>query len=191
MELTTAHLYSSKDNVEHDLITQAKLGDRLAFGELVRRHRNGVINIVYRMCGDSNTSEDAAQETFIRAWRYIDKYQPKTNFRNWLYKIAMNSAYNLLRTEKQTVDIDNYMLADTTKGPEQSLEEQERSQFVQQAVLSLPQASRSVLVLREYEGLSYRDIAGTLDIPVGTVMSRLNYARQVLRKALTVILEVG
>ena len=174
-----------------DLITQAKLGDRWAFGELVRRHRDGVTNLVYRMCGDAHLSEDAAQEAFIRAWRYLDKYQPKSNFRNWIYKIAMNSAYNLLRSEKQTIDIDNTVLAEKRKGPEQSMVDQERSHRIQHAILSLPEASRSVLVLREYEDMSYRDIAETLDIPIGTVMSRLNYARQLLRASLADLLEVG
>ncbi len=191
MELATARLGSPQDNVEPDLIARAIRGDRWAFGELVRRHRQGVINIVYRMCGDANTAEDAAQEAFLRAWQHLDKYQPKASFRNWLYKIATNSAYNLLRTEKPTVDVDSHMPMDKTSGPEQSVEKEERAQLVQRAVLSLSQACRSVLILREYEGMSYREIAETLDIPVGTVMSRLNYARQALRKSLQAILEVG
>jgi RNA polymerase sigma-70 factor (ECF subfamily) len=190
MGLASSHIDTPQDNYEHDLIIRAKQGDRWAFGELVKRHRQGVINVVYRMCGDANIAEDAAQECFIRAWLNLNKYQPKGSIRNWLYKIAMNAAFNLLRKEKNLLDVDAINVVDTHRNPEQSLMTNELSKHVQQAVLSLPQASRSVLVLREYEGLSYRDIANTLDIPVGTVMSRLNYARQVLRQSLAVLLEV-
>ena len=191
MGLAPAHLGSQGQYIESDLISQAQQGDRWAFGELVRQHRQGVINIVYRMCGDMNIAEDAAQETFVRAWQHLSKYKPKAAFRNWLFKIALNTARNLLRSEKPTVDMDDYMLVDLNPGPEKTIEQAERAQIVQHAVLSLPQASRSVLVLREYEGLSYRDIADTLDIPVGTVMSRLSYARQLLRKSLVGLLEVA
>ena len=190
MGLAPTLLCSNKDDVESDLITRAQVGDRWAFGKLVRHHRQGVINIVYRMCGDANIAEDAAQETFVRAWQHLGKYRPRAAFRNWLYKIAINTARNILRSEKLTLDVDDYMVVDVNPGPEQSIEQKERARAVQDAVLALPQASRSVLVLREYEGLSYRDIADTLDIPVGTVMSRLSYARQHLRKSLAGLLEV-
>ncbi len=191
MGLAPVHLNSHGQNVESDLISQARRGDRWAFGELVRQHRQGVINIVYRMCGDANIAEDAAQETFVRAWQHLNKYKPTSPFRNWLYRIAINSARNILRSEKLTLDVDDFMIIDKDPNPEQSVEQSERAQIIQQAVLALPQASRSVLVLREYEGLSYRDIADTLDIPVGTVMSRLSYARQHLRKSLVGLWEVA
>jgi RNA polymerase sigma-70 factor (ECF subfamily) len=178
-------------NDESHLITQAQAGNRRAFTELVRLHRQGVINIVYRMCGDVNIAEDAAQETFVRAWKHLDKYQPKAAFRNWLYKIALNNAHNLLRRERNTVDVDDYLAIDKRPGPEQLVERSERSLIIQRAVMALPEASRSVLILREYEDLSYRDIADTLEIPVGTVMSRLSYARQLLRKSLAGLLEVA
>jgi RNA polymerase sigma-70 factor (ECF subfamily) len=186
---TNIDLLYAKD--ESHLITQAQAGNRQAFGELVQLHRQGVINIVYRMCGDANIAEDAAQETFIRAWEHLDKYQPKAAFRNWLYKIALNNARNILRREKNTVDVEDYLTIDKKLGPEQIVEKSERSFIIQRAVMALPEASRSVLILREYEDLSYRDIADTLDIPVGTVMSRLSYARQLLRKSLAGLLEVA
>ena len=191
MGLASAHLESQGHIIESDLITRAQQGDRWAFGELVKQHRQGVINVVYRMCGDFNTAEDAAQEAFVRAWQHLDKYKPRAAFRSWLYKIALNTAHNIMRSEKQMVNVDDLVTKDTNPGPEKSIEQAERTRIVQHAVLSLPQASRSVLVLREYESLSYREIADTLDIPIGTVMSRLSYARQLLRKSLAGLLEVA
>jgi RNA polymerase sigma-70 factor (ECF subfamily) len=180
----------SAETNELELIAKAQQGDRQAFGELVRCHRKGVVNVVYRMCGDVHMAEDAAQEAFIRAWRGLSRYRPRSPFRNWLYRIATNVALDALRRERETVDIDGLLLAASEPGPEAAVEGEERGERVQRAVLALPPASRAVVVLREYEGLSYQEIAQTLDIPVGTVMSRLNYARNRLREALAPYLEV-
>jgi len=171
---------------EAQLITQAQNGDRNAFSELVRIHSKGVLNVVYRMCGDMLITEDAAQETFIRAWQNISSYRPQTPLRNWLYRIAFNAGMDMLRKEKRILpdDIDDMNLTDGQPGIESMVSQQERTTLVQKAILSLPDASRAVLVLREYEGLSYQEISSTLDIPVGTVMSRLNYARNLLKTKL-------
>ncbi len=176
---------SELDSIELDLIRQAQQGDRQAFGSLVLRHREGVINVVYRMCGDSYLAEDAAQEAFIRAWNNLPKYQPRSPFRNWVYRIAVNVALDVLRREKETVDVDDLPLASPGAGPEAVMTAKERAERVQEAVLALPTASRTVLILREYEGLSYREIAESLDVPMGTVMSRLNYARKLLATTLS------
>ena len=175
---------------ELDYIAAAQEGDRQAFGKLVELHRQGVINVVYRMCGDSQLAEEAAQEAFIRAWQNVRRYNSRFAFRNWVYRIALNVAIDDLRRTKETVDIEAGPLAAGTEGPEASLERKERSEQVRQAVLDLPPASRAVLVLREYEGLTYQEIADALDIPIGTVMSRLNYARSQIRKVLGRYLEV-
>jgi RNA polymerase sigma-70 factor (ECF subfamily) len=148
------------------------------------------VNIVYRMCGDAQLAEDAAQDAFIRTWQHLPSYRPRSPFRNWVYRIATNAALDALRRERETIDVDEIALATPDDGPERAMEGKERGERVRQAVLELPQASRAVLVLREYEGLSYREIAETLDIPIGTVMSRLNYARNRLRKLLAPYLEV-
>ena len=174
---------------ECDLIGRAQAGDRWAFGELVRLHREGVVNVVYRMCGDGHLAEDAAQEAFIRAWKHLPKYRPYAPFRNWLYRIATNVARDVLRRERETVDVEQLPLATSRAGPETSLVRAQRGERVRAAVLALPEASREALVLREYEGLSYREIADTLDIPIGTVMSRLNYARKRLGEMLAPYLE--
>lgn len=182
-------LTATMEETEIDLIVRAQQGDRQAFGELVRIHREGVVNVVYRLCGDANVAEDAAQEAFIRAWQHLPGYQPRSPFRNWLYRIATNAALDSLRTEKATVDVDELSLASSVEGPEASLEHTERAENVRRAVLALPPASRTVLVLREYEGLTYQEIADTLDIPMGTVMSRLSYARKLMLESLVSYME--
>ena len=175
---------------EQTLVAQAQHGNRAAFSELVRYHREGVINVVYRMCGDVHLAEDAAQEAFIRAWQHLPSYQHRSPFRNWLYRIATNLALDMLRRERDMVDVDEVQLRTHTKGPEDSMDQSERAVMVRTAVLALPSASRAVLVLREYEGLSYKEIANTLGIPIGTVMSRLNYARGCLAKSLASLVDV-
>jgi RNA polymerase sigma-70 factor (ECF subfamily) len=174
---------------ENTLIERAKQGDRNAFGELIIQHRAGVINIVYRLCGDAELAEDAAQEAFIKAWLKLNQYKPSSHFRNWMYRIATNTVLDILRRQRKTVEIEPLPIASPLSGPETTLENQERTTYIQNAVLALSPASRVVLVLREYERLSYQEIANTLDIPLGTVMSRLNYARSQLRQSLATYLE--
>ena len=174
---------------EAELVSQAQRGDRSAFGDLVRHHREGVINVVYRMCGDPQLAEDAAQEAFIRAWQKLPGYKPRSPFRNWLFRIATNVALDTLRRERETVELEAVQLQTPNASPESSYDHTEQAELVRAAVLALPPASRAVLVLREYEGLSYRQIAETLGIPIGTVMSRLNYARTQLAATLAPLVE--
>jgi RNA polymerase sigma-70 factor (ECF subfamily) len=144
------------------------------------------------MCGDMQVAEDSAQETFVQAWLRLQSYRPQASFRNWLYRIAVNTAIDMLRKEKRILpgEIENLNLTDASPSPETLVANSERTEMVQDAVLALPDASRAVLVLREFEGFSYQEIADSLDIPVGTVMSRLNYARKLLREKLEVQLFV-
>lgn len=180
---------AASEHTERDLIAHAQQGDKRAFGELVLRHRQGVINVVYRMCGDANLAEDVAQDAFVRAWQHLHNYQPQSPFRNWVYRIAANAALDALRRDKETANVDDLRLAAPEDGPEAAAENKERAEAVQKAVLALPPASRAALVLREYEGLRYQEIADVLGIPIGTVMSRLNYARSQMLEALAPYLE--
>jgi RNA polymerase sigma-70 factor, ECF subfamily len=173
-------------DTQERLIELARAGDREAFGRLVSLHYDGVIQVVYRMCSDVQIAEDAAQEAFIRAWQKLSSFQEQASFRNWIYRIALNAAYDLLR-RKAAADLDDEetgMLEDSTPGPEASLLTKEQAERVKAAIQALPEASRAVIVLREYGGLSYQEISEVLEIPIGTVMSRLNYARDTLRKTL-------
>ena len=175
----------------YNLIEAAKQGDREAFNQIVLSHYQGVVNVVYRMSGRMSLAEDIAQETFIKVWQKLHTYKPTGSFRSWVYRIATNAALDAIRKERDTTEIDDLPLASKEPGVEQSMVTQEQAEMVREAVLSLPAASRSVLILREYEGLSYQEISDTLDIPLGTVMSRLNYARSALKKTLTAELEAA
>lgn len=171
--------------IETALTERAQQGDREAFAELVRSHYEGVVRVVYRLCGDAALAEDAAQETFIKAWLNLSSFRAGTSLRSWLYRIGVNSALDALRRERAKPDeMEAARLADSADGPETRLLQKERGAAVQRAILSLTEANRAILVLREFGGLSYAEIAATLDIPTGTVMSRLNYARTRLREIL-------
>lgn len=178
------------DSTELDLIISARHGDKRAFGELVSRYQSKVRNIVYRICGDPDFAQDVAQETFIRGWQKLRQYDTQRPFRNWLFRIATNIAIDRLRQEKPVENIDLFSLKSQFSNPEESLEIKQKVEMVRLAVLNLPPASRTVLVLREYEDLTYQEISETLQIPVGTVMSRLNFARNHLRQSLKETMEV-
>jgi RNA polymerase sigma-70 factor (ECF subfamily) len=140
--------------------------------------------VVYRLSGEMPLAEDVAQETFIRVWTKLHTYRPVGSFRSWTYRIATNAALDVLRKRKEEVDIDEIPLSAPGTGVEHNLIRRQQAEIVRQAVLDLPPASRTVLVLREYEGLSYQEIADSLEIPLGTVMSRLAYARGKLKQEL-------
>ena len=171
---------------ETALIQKAQTGDRNAFGELVIHYYPGVVQVVFRLCGDAGLAQDMAQEAFLRSWINLPSFRPQSSLRNWLYRIAVNATLDVLRRrpEEQFEDEVIQMSPDQAMGPESALIEKERVALLQQAMRSLPEAARSVLVLREYGGLSYQEIAGVLDVPIGTVMSRLNYARNRMRELL-------
>lgn len=180
--------HSQTAYAETSLVEQAQRGDRNAFGELVRIHYPGVVQVVYRLSSDAGLAEDIAQETFLRAWINLHSFHPSSSLRNWLFRIAVNAALDVLRRrpEEALEDEAAQMLPDQAEDPETALIEKERMTLLQKAMQALPEAARSVLILREYGGLSYHEIASVLDVPLGTVMSRLNYARNRLRELLKV-----
>lgn len=173
---------------EAEIVIKAQGGDRNAFNELVRIHAQGVLNVIFRMCGNMQLAEDAAQEAFIRAWLHLGSFRVdrEASLRNWLYRIALNTATDMLRKEKRILpgQLEDFYLPDPRLSPEGVYLQSEQTALVQAAISSLPDASRAVLVLKEYGELSYREIAEALDIPIGTVMSRLNYARRLLKEKL-------
>ena len=174
---------------DRDLIAYAQQGDRQAFTELVCRHQGSIVSLTYRMCGDLRLAEDAAQEAFVRVWQNLNSYKPKYAIRSWLYRIAANAALDSLRRDRPTAELDSLSVADLGTSPEQSVEENQRVGHVRRAIAQLSEPLRVVLILREYQELTYQEIADVLDIPVGTVMSRLNSARVQLRHELLVLLE--
>lgn len=174
---------------ERDLIARAQSGDRQAFGELVCRHQASLVRMIYHFCGDARLAEDAAQEAFVRAWQNLNHYKPGHAFKSWLYRIGANAALDSLRRERPQANLEELSLPDPQAAPEQIVEAGQRARLVRQAIGRLSPALRMVLVLREYQEFSYQEIADVLEIPTGTVMSRLNNARSQLRQELLVLLE--
>ncbi len=174
---------------ETAVIERAKSGDSAAFEQIILDYRSRLTDLIFHLYGDENLAEDAAQTAFIKAWRHLPEFQTGRSFRSWLFKIAINAAIDHLRREKPRVEIDAILDLSLDEHIEDRIEDGERWKVIRQAVAELPDSSRSVLILKEFQGLRYREIADVLDIPLGTVMSRLNYARKVLAGKLMAYLE--
>jgi RNA polymerase sigma-70 factor (ECF subfamily) len=177
------------EQTDNELIAQSLEGDASAFGALVLRYRRMVIGVAYRVCGDAALAEDVAQDTFIRVWDRLSTFRPQGNFRAWICRIASNRTIDALRRKKPTTDVEKAVLEAPGDQPETVALQSERAAAVRAAVMALPMHTRMAVVLREYEGLSYKEIADGLDIPIGTVKSRLNDARRRLKVALAPYME--
>ena len=172
-------------------VVQAFLdGDQRAFGELVRRYDNRLVNFVYRTVGDRERAQDLVQETFVRVYRHLERFDQSKKFSTWIYTIASNLAKNELRnrsrnplvlfqTIKQNWDADHRPLEweDTQYKPDDLYRKRFLKEKVDEAVAQLPEHHRIVFVLRELEGKSYEEIAEITSTNLGTVKSRLNRAR--------------
>jgi RNA polymerase sigma-70 factor, ECF subfamily len=165
-------------------------GDRRAFGELVERYQNRLLNFVYRTTGDRERAEDLVQETFIRVYRHLHRFDQSKKFSTWIYTIASNLAKNELRNRSrnplvlfQTLmknrDADAQPLEweDNTYRPDDLYRKRHLKGLVDAAVEELPEHHRKVFVLREMEGKTYEEIAEITSTNLGTVKSRLNRAR--------------
>ena len=174
----------NRQNEEHTLIAQAQAGSKTAYEQLVLRYQRLVVSVAYHHGLDLATAEDVAQETFIKAWLALARFKPSGGgLRAWLCRIAINIATDVHRREQPTDELTEE-ISNGENNPAHQLEANDQIQIVRRALAQLPPASRAALTLREYEGLSYTEIAEALDIPIGTVMSRLSYARNRLRELL-------
>ena len=178
---------------DSDLVAWSKAGDLEAFGELVRRYQKPVFRIVLRMVRSPDDADDLTQDTFVRAHRGLKTFKDEYDFHPWLYRIAVNQAINFLNKRKRqaAADLDEVPEGDIRAGPEpesplQSASRQELLTRLELALDKLPEEQRTVFLLRVQEGLSYEEIAETMETPKGTVMSRLARARMALRKHLGV-----
>ena len=172
-----------------ELIRRAKSGDTFAFDELMTRYAESIYRLVYRMTRNHADAEDLSQETFIRAYRSIGGFDEQYRFYTWLHRIAVNLCINQFKkagrfrlvplpgSEAGTEAAD---IADPREGEERSSLRRD----LDRALAKLPPDQRMVFVLRVQEELSYNEISGQLGIPVGTVMSRLNRARNRLKELL-------
>ena len=169
---------------------EARKGDQDAFTRLVERHQKMVYNLALGKTGSHHDAEEVTQTAFFKAWQGLPSFQGKAAFSSWLYRLTVNAAIDLLRQRKKHQgalsldDPDLPVVPDRGPSPEELSEEHERRQLLWQAIESLPEPHRIPLLLREIEGLSYREIAQALDLEEGTVKSRLARARLLLRKLL-------
>ena len=169
------------------LISRARGGDRDAFGELVEQYRDNVYRLAYRMCGNAYDADEAAQEAFVAAWRALPNFRGDAKFSTWLYRLTTNAAIDVMRREKrhQTVgDGEMVDLADDADSPQETVERTEQQETVQKALATLSEEYREVLLLRYMEELDYAEIAEVLQLPSGTVKSRINRAKAALKTAL-------
>jgi RNA polymerase sigma-70 factor (ECF subfamily) len=170
------------------LVGRARHGDLSAFEEIVRRHRRRVYGVALRIVRRHETAEDVAQEAFVRAWRGLEGFELGRPFAPWVCRIAANLALNHVRSPRAREQelpegYDEQRAPDA--GPLGALLDAEAKQVLDDALGALPAEQRAVLVLRVFEELSYDEIAKTLELSPGTVMSRLFRARERLARALT------
>ena len=172
------------------LIEKALKGESAAFGQLVRRYQDRLYSSVVHVVADAEEAEDIVQDAFIQALRKLDAFRGKSSFYTWLYRIAFNTAINRQRRRRPEVSIEHARETagadppDPIEQPGERLMREERAQHIQQALASISEEYRAVLVLREIEGFDYETIAGVLDVSVGTIRSRLHRARSLMREQL-------
>jgi RNA polymerase sigma-70 factor (ECF subfamily) len=174
-------------SVERELLASAKKGDQAAFVRLVEQYRRLVLSLAFQMTGSTADMDDLAQETFLRAYRNLGSFRGEASLKTWLVKIVMNLSSNYRRSRKTQVGTEAaeaLALASPVPGQDRRMLSDELRGQVRRAVVELPAHYRSVVVLRDFQSLRYEEIAGALGIPVGTVMSRLAKARELLRAGL-------
>lgn len=176
-------------------IKQVKKGDQSAFAEVVSFYQNKIFQHCYRMLGNKHEAEDIAQEAFIRAYINIDSFDDKRKFSTWLYRIATNLTIDRIRKRKPdyyldaevkgTEGLDMYsQLASTERLPGEEVESRELQRYIHHEISQLPAKYRSIIMLRYLEEFSLQEISEILDIPLGTVKTRIHRGREALRKRL-------
>ena len=186
-----------------DLVAQCRRGEPAAFGHLVARYQDRVFNTCWRLCGNREEAEDMTQEAFVKALQSLDRFDGRSGFYTWLFRIAVNLTISSHRKTRRSTtwsldapsaDEERPAGADRLPGregtPEDDAAARERSRLVAAALHALDEEHRAVIVLRDIESFGYDEIADILDVPAGTVKSRLHRARLALREKLTAVLGV-
>jgi len=181
------------------LVRAIQAGDMAAFDQLVLKHKDKLFNMVYWFLGDYQEANDCAQDTFIKVFKSLKKFRFESSFSTWLYRIAINTCKNKLKSsayrwKKKTVSLENpesskdgglfFEIKDDSPSPVNELEKKERSTLIQKAINSLPEEQNRVILLRDIQGLSYQEIVDITGLNLGTVKSRLARARLELRNKL-------
>jgi len=170
------------------LADRARSGDAQAFEELVRRYRNEVFALSYHFVRDREEAWDISQEVFVKAYKSLRRFRGEARFKTWLMRITANHCKDYLKKRRlKTVPFEEAIRTDAPShvpGPSERVEANELGAAIEKAVASLPVKHRSAFILREYEGLSYEEMAQVMGCSLGTVMSRLHHARKKLQQAL-------
>ena len=180
-------------DTDQQLVERVQAGDKRAFDLLVLKYQPRILGLITRYVKDSHEVQDVAQEAFIKAYRALPRFRGDSAFYTWLYRIAINTAKNHLvargrRPPGVDVDVEDAEHFETGaalregENPENHLFSQELGRVVNRAISNLPDDLRTAVTLREFDGLSYEDIAEIMDCPVGTVRSRIFRAREAIDK---------
>ncbi len=167
---------------EDTLLQEAKQGDREAFALIVKLYFKRVFRVAYRYLHNIHDAEDITQMSFLNAYNNISNFDIKKPFFPWIYQITKNLSINFIQKQKQStkksISIDSY----ESNTPELELLKNEETTEIKRALLRLNSEAREILILKHWDNCSYREISEILSIPIGTVMSRLYYARQKLKE---------
>jgi RNA polymerase sigma-70 factor, ECF subfamily len=169
-----------------ECVRRVQQGDTDSFEILVRRHQKAIFNLVYRLLGDYDEAVEISQEVFLSAFKSIHRFRGDATFSTWLYRIGLNHAgtrrKNLNSAHQRYIPLDGTEVSgDGAVDPAKSVEQKEIQRRVQEALNDLDPDDARIILLRDLQDLPYEDVAAMLDIPVGTVKSRLHRARQALR----------
>ena len=192
---------STEREIDAALVRRAQAGEKRAFELLVSKYQRRLLRLLGRILHNQSDVEDIAQETFLKAYRALPKFRNESAFFTWLYRIAVNTARNHISSKHnqvfvsdqiQSQDGETFSLLDNlTDGetPETHMHNREIIEALQKALDELPEQLRQAIELRELEGLSYEEIATTMDCPVGTVRSRIFRAREAISEQLKPLLD--
>jgi RNA polymerase sigma-70 factor (ECF subfamily) len=193
----------SERDIDAELVARVQKGDKRAFDLLVLKYQRKIMRLLSRMIRDPGEVEDVAQEAFIKAYRAIGQFRGDSAFYTWLYRIAINTARNWQASNSrrpsspnviETQDGETFNQIDNLTDistPESVAASREIVETVNQAIGALPEDLRTAIVLREIEGMSYEDIAQTMNCPIGTVRSRIFRAREAIAAQLRPVLDTN
>lgn len=170
-------------NIDLELVNQVKKGNKTAFNMLVRTHQRGVYSIIFRMVKDHGVTDDVVQEAFVKAYQNISSFEARSSFKSWLYRIAINTAKNSLRTHamKETIDYQKVILMVPPRS-EQGVEEEEMKLLLAEEIEKLPSKQKLALTLRIFDDLPFKEIAEIMECPYDTAKANFRHAINSLRK---------